>query len=52
MDFNTLLLRLGISPDNFINKEGDAIQINKNQCKYKSLKAINNNTYKNNEQFN
>ena len=28
MDYNTLLLRLGISPDNFINKEGSVIPIN------------------------
>lgn len=27
MDYNTLLLRLGISPDNFINKEGSVIPI-------------------------
>ena len=27
MDFNTLLLRLGISSENFINKEGIAIPI-------------------------
>ena len=27
MDFNTLLLRLGISPENFVNKKGEAIQI-------------------------
>lgn len=25
MDFNTLLLRLGISPDNFINKDNEPI---------------------------
>lgn len=28
MDFNTLLLRLGIHPDNFINKENEPIKIN------------------------
>lgn len=27
MDFNTLLLRLGISPDNFINRDNEAIPI-------------------------
>lgn len=28
MDFNTLVLRLGIHPDNFINKENEPIKIN------------------------